>query len=90
MANHYLKTASGLRVYRLEYDVLAGPKYEVTGAFVSATGADAVLPNGVAVTRFDQQVSPSQVIVDLVLGNVAVGTVADYRTAAKAMIDTSW
>jgi hypothetical protein len=101
MANYYLKNADTSRVYRLVYEEIfvAGTpvdpdghtEYSVTAAYVCATAAGiASMPNEVVVTEPDTVVSINQVLVDTVINPFTAGTVTDYRTVAKAMIDESW
>lgn len=89
-ANYFLKNADASRVYRLEYEVDEDGGVTVSNARASAVGAAAKTPNGNAITLPDQQVDPAQVLVDLVLNSLKPATVAEYRAAAKAMLDGFW
>lgn len=90
MANYYLKNAAATRMYRLEYGTNDEGGIAVWGAHACATGTDAELPNTDAITEVDATVDPAQVLVDLVVNSLVAGTVAEYRTLAKAMTDLKW
>jgi hypothetical protein len=86
MAEYFLKASDATHVYRITY-TQAGSNFSVDKVHVCGTGG---LPNGDVINSIDQEVNPAMVVVDQVLSRVAAGTVADYRTAAKAQIDASW
>jgi hypothetical protein len=89
MANYYLKNAGVTKMYRLNY-TQSGSNYTLYDAFASATGAAATLPDGTVVSRPDQPVEVAAVLIDQILGALSQGTVAEYRTLSKAIIDASW
>jgi len=89
MANYFLKNTGGTvtKMYRVSYSTDGGG-IKVTGA--SCTGAGITLPDGTPLSGIDEVVSSEQVLVDLALGNVVVGTVAEYGTLVAALITSQW
>jgi len=90
MADYYLKNADATRIYRLDYEVGADGAVLVKACRAAATGASAVLPNKESITMPDQPVDVSQCLVDFILNALKPATVTEYRTRAKAMLDTFW
>ena len=90
MATYYLKTAEGTRMYRLEYVADEGRISLALPVHACATGTAAILPNGDTITLLDQAVDVAQAFIDHILHGLVVGTVAEYRTLAKAMVDGKW
>jgi hypothetical protein len=84
MADHYLKTST--YVYRITYHQ-EGSNYIVDNVHVAGSGT---LPDGNALTVVDQLTTSGNVLVDQVLTRTSAAAVVDYRTAAKAQIDSSW
>lgn len=98
MANYYLKNEDASRVYRINYreiPSLPGVEppvsyYAAEAAFVCDTTAGASLGDGSLILEPDQEVTMSQLVVDLVLSELVTATITEYRTAAVGMIGASW
>lgn len=90
MANYYLKNADASRMYRLDYEADENGGLLVRSAYACATGVAAELPNKNPIRDVDEPVDPAQVLVDLVVNGLVVGTVAEYRELAKDMTDLKW
>jgi len=89
MANYFLKNATGAvaKMYRVEY-LVNGSNIRVTGA--SVTGADLTLPDGTTVSGIDEEVSVTNVLVDVVLVSVVAGTVGEYGTLVDSLVTSQW
>jgi len=90
MADYFLKNSDATRVYRIVYVADAESHVTVSGAYACATGAAAVLPNGNPIEVVDQPIDLGQVLADDVLNSLVAGTLTEYRTQAKAMVDSMW
>ena len=89
MADYFLKATDDSRAYRVTYQVLeaGGNKVET----VRALGvAGAKTPDAKDLAGLDTETSLSNVLVDMVLGQIAACTVAEYKAVAKASIDSRW
>jgi hypothetical protein len=90
MADYFLKNADASRMYRIEYATDESSHVTVGGMWACATGFADELPDGTVIAEMEQPVQHGQVLVDLVLNGLVEGTLAEYRTLAKAMVDAMW
>ena len=88
--NYYLKNSDATRMYRIDYSTDTDGHIRIGGAYACATGTSAVTPDGNPISEPDVEVETSQVLVDLIVNSLVAGTVTEYRTRAKAMIDAEW
>lgn len=93
MANYFMRSADGTKMYRIEYEVTTDPAGVAVGS-IHFTGDAVTLPSGAVVSGIDGDVAEREVLVDVVTGAVTVSDVAAYRALAKsisdAQIDARW
>jgi hypothetical protein len=91
MAEYFLKAPDGTKVYRITYTVDASQSPErITIVSVHLAGPVANLPTGRSGAAMDEPCDVQNPLIDLILAAVVPATLADYRAACKAVVDTLW
>ena len=88
MANYFLKSDDDSKAYRIDYTMDDTGNSSVS---CYCTGNGVTLPSGDVVASVDSRVVISDVLVDVLLGNVSPAVVEDYRRIAAVVASSaSW